>query len=227
MPTPNQVVKQINDRIHRLVRSGLADNQLTAFQRKNGRRVEIVFPNAEYISTVLKNIDYVDMYRILVRQRAYNLKMCDGALIQMTYDFSDRTLVRHRLAFLPAPHLDEFQKAPETYLDDELHGDVVARNVIPFPFRYDYDARAGRHQPLEHPLSHLTLGQYERCRMPVSAPVTPNWFVDFVVRNFYHTATRRYADGMPAGGAVFDEVILPEERRVVHVTIPGRTSRLR
>ena len=220
MPTPNQVMRQINDRIRRLVQSGLADNQLTAFQRKAGRRVEIVFPNAEYISAALKNIDYVDMYRLLVQARAYNLKMCDGALVQMMYDFSDRTLLRHRLAFLPAPHLDEFQNAPETYLEDELHGDVVARNVVPFPVRYDYDARYGRHRALEHPLSHLTLGQYEHCRVPVSAPVTPNWFVDFIVRNFYHTATKRYADEMPARGAVFPESILPEERQVIHRTIP-------
>ena len=98
MPTPNQVLRQINDRIRRLVQSGLADNQLAAFQRKAGRRIEIVFPNAEYISAALKNIDYVDMYRLLVQARAYNLKMCDGALIQMMYDFSDRTLLRHRLA---------------------------------------------------------------------------------------------------------------------------------
>ena len=96
MPTPKQVLRQINDRIRRLVQSGLADNQLTAFQRKAGRRIEIVFPNAEYISATLKNIDYVDMYRLLVQARAYNLKMCDGALIQMMYDFSDRTLLRHR-----------------------------------------------------------------------------------------------------------------------------------
>ena len=225
MPTPMLVTQQINDRIRRLVQSGLADHQLPAFPRKAGRRIEVVFQNSEYISAALKNVDYSDMYRILVRARAYNLKMCDGALIQMTYDFKDRALLRHRLAFLPAPHLDEFQNAPETYLEDELHGDVIARNVVPFPLRYDYDARDGHHQVLEHPLSHLTLGQYERCRVPVSAPVTPHWFIDFIVRNFYHTATRRYADEMPTGGAAFGDSILREERRVIHVTIPAAAGR--
>ena len=225
MPKPSQVVRQINDRISRLVEFGLADHQQLAFPRVSGPHVEIVFPNAEHVSVTLKNIDYRDMYQLLVRERAYNVKMCDGALIQMMYDYSDRKLLRHRLAFLPAPHLDEFQNAPETYLEDELHGDVVARNVVPFPLRYDYDARDGRHRALEHPLSHLTLGQYERCRVPVSAPVTPNWFVDFIVRNFYHTAIRRYADEMPTAGAVFSESILPEERRVIHMTVPASARR--
>ena len=221
MPTPNQIMKEINGGIRRLVQSGLADDQLLALRRAAGRRVEIAFPNAEYMSASLKNIDYRDMYQLLLRERVYNVRMCDGALMQMTYEFSGRELLRHRLAFLPAPHLEEFQNSPETYLDDELHGDVVARNVVPFPLRYDYDAREGRPRPVEHPLSHLTLGQYDRCRIPVSAPVTPHWFVDFVVRNFYHTASRHYADEMPTSGAVFGESILPEERRVIHVAIPA------
>ena len=224
MPQPKQVLRQINNRISRLVELGLADHQQLAFLRGTGRRVAVVFPNAEHMSVALRNIDYREMYRLLVRERAYNIKMCDGALIQMMYDYSNQALLRHRLAFLPAPHLDEFQNAPETYIEDELHGDVVTRNVLPVPLRYDYDAREGRHRAVEHPLSHLTLGQYERCRVPVSAPVTPSWFIDFVVRNFYHTDARCYADEMPPGGAVFGESILPEERRVVHVQIPVQTS---
>ena len=147
--------------------------------------------------------------------------MLDGALVQMLYEFSDGVVQRHRLAFLPAPHLDEFQNAPDTYLDDELHGDVVARRVVPFPLRYDYDARAGRHRELHHPRSHLTLGQYEQCRIPVTAPVAPHWFVDFVLRNFYHTPSRQYADEMPSsGGWRFDESITTAERRLVHVAVP-------
>ena len=35
------------------------------------------------------------------------------------------------------------------------------------------------------------------------------------------TATRRYADELPAGAAVFPESVLPTERRVIHVTMPG------
>ena len=160
----------------RLVRSGLVDNQLNAFVKKDGRQVRVIFPNSEHINLVLKNIEYAKMYRLLVQERAYNLRMCDGALIQMMYEFSGRKLLRHRLAFLPAPHLDEFQNAPDTYLEDELHGDVVAKNLVPFPLRFDYDASLDRNRPVEHPLSHLSLGQYKHCRVPVSAPVTPYRF---------------------------------------------------
>ena len=224
MPTANRIMVEINDRIRRLVEVGLADRFHLGFLRRMGRRVEITFPNAAHVSLSLKAVEYADVYRGLAHEGTYNVKMLDGALIQMTYDFSDNRLQRHRLAFFPAPHLHEFQNDPDVYLDDELHGDVIARDVVPFPLRCDYDARDSRHVDVAHPKSHLTLGQYEHCRIPVSAPVTPHWFIDFVLRNFYHTPSRRYADEMPPGGAAFDDSVSPAERRIVHVVIPKRET---
>ena len=125
---------------------------------------------------------------------------------------------------MPAPHLYDFQSSPEVYLEDELHGDVVAKSVVPFPLRYDYDKGNGCHRDVTHPKSHLTLGEYEHCRIPVSAPVTPHWFIDFVLRNFYDTPSRRYADELPPAGGSFDESITSNERRVVHVVVPRSTG---
>jgi hypothetical protein len=221
MLTPKQVTQQINARIGRLVEIGLSDHQAFAFMRRSGRNVSVVFDSARSASSLsMKNMAYGEMYRCLVEEQAYNVKMLDGALVQMLYEFFGSTLLRHRLAFFPAPHLDEFQNDPDIYLEDQTYGDVVARDVVPFPLRFDYDARDGRYRELLHPKSHLTLGQYERCRIPVSAPITPHWFVDFILRNFYHTAARHYADEMPPVGDVFDQTISPLERRVVHVAIP-------
>ena len=224
MPTASRIRNQVNERIRRLVEIGLADRYHIGFLRRTGRRVEITFPNAIHVSLSLKNIEYAEIYLGLVRNGAYNVKMLDGALIQMMYEFVGDRLQRHRLAFFPAPHLHEFQNSPDIYLDDELHGDVVARSIVPFPLRCDYDGRDGRHTNVAHPKSHLTLGQYEHCRIPVSAPVTPHWFIDFLLRNFYQTPGRSYAEGMPAGGVVFEESISPAERRVVHLVIPGPAS---
>ena len=222
MPTPNQVKGQINELVGHLVEIGFADDQCFAFQRTvQSNLVEITFANAEYISTALRDLPYNEVYHSLVKDRAYNVKMLDGALLQMMYEFTDGILERHRLAFFPAPHLEEFQNNPDVYLEDEIYADVVAKNIVPSPVRFDYDAGDDRHQELAHPKSHLTLGQYKNCRIPVTAPMTPFWFIDFILRNFYHSAFERYADRLPAHGGSFAESIHSTERGVVHVVVPA------
>lgn len=221
MPTPQRTLRQINDLILYLVNRGLADAQYFAFQRSMGRElVQVSFQGAEHVSVALRNRSYDEIYERLREVRAFNVKMLDGALMQMMYLFADGVVRRHRLAFFPAPHLEEFQNNEEIYLDDEVDADVVARNVVPFPVRFDYDARVDR-RDAAHPLSHLTLGQYRNCRIPVSAPVTPSRFVDFILRNFYHTAFIRYADRLPTGTWSFAETIRPDERGVAHVVVPA------
>lgn len=223
MSSPGKVKKQVDEIVGYLVEVGLARDQSFALRRQlTGTSVEVSFPKAEVVSFALKDRSYGEIYRELERMRAYNVKMPDGALVQMMYIFVEEELQRHRLAFFPAPHLEEFQNNPDVYMEDEIYGDVIARSIVPFPIRFDYDGRVGVHQELIHPKSHLTLGQYESCRIPVTAPITPFWFIDFILRNFYHTAFELYAEKLPRFGDIFDETILAAERRVVHVAVPSK-----
>ena len=219
MTTPNQIVRRINELTIYLARIGLSDDQHSAFQRSDSNIMQVTFDGAEHVSISLKDRSYKEIYKHLKQERAYNVKMLDGALIQMMYTFDNRTLQRHRLAFFPAPHLEEFQNNPDIYQDDEIYADVIAKNIVPFPVRFDYDA--GYYQELVHPKSHLTLGQYEHCRIPVTAPMMPRRFIDFILRNFYHTESVRYTDKLPAQRGSFAESIFPTEQDVVHVVVPA------
>ncbi len=222
MLTPDQIKDQINRLIRYLVEISLSNIQYYAFQRQGrGNAVEITFDNAGHVPIALKDLPYNEIYKRLVDADAYNVKMLDGALIQMMYAFSGGMLQSHRLAFFPAPHLEEYQNNPDVYRDDEIYADVIARNIVPFPVRFDYNARDSLHQKLVHPKSHLTLGQYENCRIPVTAPMTPLWFIDFILRNFYNTADERYTDDLLAQSGAFAESILPVERGVVHMVVPA------
>jgi len=142
--------------------------------------------------------------------------MLDGAMLQMVYEFAGRELVRHRLAFLPSPNLLDFQNDPELYVEELMYADVVENGVVTVPLRFDYDGRDGVAIELDHPLSHLTLGQYSGCRIPVTAGVTPHAFIDFVLRGFYKTA----ASSIGAPVVRFPECISAGERQVVHVGTP-------
>ena len=222
MPTPNQIRNQINEIVRYLVEVGLADDQNFAFQRAARFGImETTFQHANQVSLALRDHTYSEIYQNLAQERAYNVKLPDGAMVQMMYVFSYGTLERHRLAFFPSPFLEEFQNNPDVYLDDEVYADVVAKNIVSFPIRFDYDARSTLHQELVHPKSHMTLGQYENCRVPVTAPMTPIRFIDFILRNFYHTAFVRYADQLPLAVGAFPDSILPSERNVVHVVVPA------
>ena len=221
MQTPNEIVKRINALSGFLIGAGLADDQRFAFQRSMaGNLVHVTFEKAELVSVAMKDRSYNEIYQQLTQERAFTVKLLDGALVQMMYAFLDGDLQSHRLGFFPSPHLEEFQNSPDIYLNDEIYADVVAKNIVPFPVRFDYNAQHFAHELLMHPRSHLTLGQYENCRIPVSAPLTPGRFIDFILRNFYHTAFARYADDLPVHGRPFAESILSSERNIVHVVIP-------
>ncbi|MCP4367381.1 MAG: DUF2290 domain-containing protein [Deltaproteobacteria bacterium] len=183
--------------------------------------VEITFPGEQNTSISMKNISYTDIYDRLKEQRAYIAIMADGAMIQMMYAFRNGKLERHRLAFFPSPHLEEFQNDPEIYLDDEVYAEIVNKNIVPFPIRFDFDNREGVCEEVVHPKSHLTLGQYRNCRIPVSSPLMPFHFIEFILRNFYDTAHSKFSNKLyRTHKKLFDSSILRAEKNIIYVQIP-------
>lgn len=222
MPTATQIRDQINRLIAHLVEIGLVNDQNFAYVREfGGTHLEVSFQGAEHLSLTLKNREYAQVYRELQVERAFTMLMADSAIIQMNYIFNGSELERHRLAFLPSPFLERFQNDPDIYLEEVLYAEVVAKNIVPFPLRFDFDAREGVYTELHHPKSHLTLGQYENCRIPVTAPLTPSHFVDFILRHFYNTAFLTYVDRLPRFNKYFEDTYLPAERSVLHVNVPA------
>ncbi|WP_430233283.1 DUF2290 domain-containing protein [Nitrosomonas communis] len=220
-PTPQSIKRQIDDLVAKLIELGLSDDQnVTVLKQTGSTSFRITFSGDIAISAALKNRDYVSVYEELVNARAYNLKLLDGAMVQMQYEFSDETLLRHRLAFFPSPYLTPFQEEPEVYLQDVLFAEIVSRRIVPFPLRFDFDAREGRFSDIVHPKCHLTLGQYQDCRIPVTAPLAPRWFIDFILRNFYHTAFNQYAEKLNMHEILFDKSILQEEQNIIHISTP-------
>lgn len=221
MPTPNATRTQIYDIVLYMMDTGLSDDQnFPVLDDRERPLLRVSFPGAEHVGIALRDRPYEEIYRDLADSRAFNIKMLDGALVQMTYQFVRGGLMNHRLAFFPSPSLAEFQNDPQSYFDDDLYADIVANNIVHVPLRFDYDASEDLHQVLTHPKSHLTLGQYMNCRVPVSAPLTPLQFIDFLLRSFYHTAYQNYAAKLPATSARFPDSILPAERGVVHIVVP-------
>jgi hypothetical protein len=169
------------------------------------------------MSVALKNLPYSEIYNELDRARCFNFKMLDGALISLRYRFDGGQLCEHNLSFFPSPDLEHFQNDPEIYLEDEIYADVLAKNIVPFPIRFDFSSDVTKFVEIDHPYTHLTLGQYKNCRIPVCSPLAPFTFGGFILRNFYNTAFVKYSSHIPHRGASFAKTITPMEQNIPHV----------
>ena len=169
------------------------------------------------ISIAMKNIAYEEIYKMLDNNKNYNIKMLDGALIQMLYCYEGKELASHRLAFFPSPNLESYQNEPDLYEDDEIYADILNRNIVTFPIRFDYSPN--EFIEFEHPKSHATLGQYKNCRIAISEPLTPEIFIEFILRSFYNTAFKKHSSNFVLGTHRFNKTVTAKEKSVLHLGI--------
>jgi hypothetical protein len=213
MPGSVTVFKQIQKITEKLIKFGLSTQQ----NYPSNQQGNIAYFGMKDISIAMKNIAYEEIYKNLEESKNYNIKMVDGALIQMLYCFKDNKLVSHRLAFFPAPNLESFQNEPEYYENDEIYADILRRNIVTFPVRFDFDP--DKFEEIEHPNTHATLGQYKNCRIPVSEPLTPEIFIIFILRNFYNTAFKKYTQQLNMSSYRFNQTITNKEKSLLHLGI--------
>ena len=216
--TPQQTLRQVNELTEALVGLSLSNEQnFPATHGKTNAAFEITVSTATAMSVALKNLAYCDIYSELEKARCFNIKMLDGALISLRYRFMAGVICEHALSYFPSPDLEQFQNEPEVYLEDAIYADVIAKNIVPFPVRFDFSDDPEKFIDVHHPYSHLTLGQYENCRIPVCSPLGPLAFGGFILRNFYNTAFRKYSEKIPGSTLAFANTITANERRIPHV----------
>lgn len=219
---PSATFKQIQSITGELIQLSLCNDQnFPRLIRGQGNTSEISCSAVSGFSQAMKNRPYREIYEYLDQSRVYNLKMIDGAIIQFGYRFFGDQLISQRLAFFPSPFLDEFQNNSEIYEMDELYADVIFKNIVAFPIRFDYSSDDDIFIPIEHPKAHLTLGQYQNCRIPVSAPLTPSQFIDFILRSFYNTAYKKCPNFSAMHNGYYESTLHELELAVLHLSTPS------
>ena len=121
MMMKQKIIKQIENITSSLIKVGLSVEQNFP-SSQNG---SIYINGKQDLSIALKNISYKEIYTVLEKDKNYNIKMIDGALIQFMYLFEEDKLIKYRLAFFPSPSLEEFQNNSEIYEIDEIYADVI------------------------------------------------------------------------------------------------------
>lgn len=214
---PSDVYSQINEVISLLVEAGLCDHQRFPALRIDGSHSRIVISDAPDLSVSLKSKSYIEIYEELRKSEAYHIRMLDGALIQLLFSFDNNIIQTHRLAFFPSPTLEMYDSSPENYEADKIFADIVGEFSVKFPIRFDYSSSDEDHEDVNHPKSHLTLGQYKGCRVPVNSPLTPFRFMRFILRNFYNPAYSSVNLDEKAQRTGFPNVITVAEQTILFI----------
>lgn len=77
------------------------------------------------------------------------------------------------------------------YDEDDIYGDILNKSVLPpVIVRADYN-RDMVESTSHHPYSHITLGEYKNCRIPVDKPKSPVNFVKFAMEHFYYVPSAK------------------------------------
>lgn len=213
--------RDLDDLVGALIEVGVCSVPNFASVRDFGAVEEVSFSSAERVSLISSEDSYEELYGCVATARSFNARLIDGGLLQMMYRFRRGELIQHRLVFFPSPQLPSFQSVPEEYMSDRWFVEVISRKIVPFPLRFDFDDRDEVRSEIVHPSSHLTLGDAKGCRIPVTRPVPPKWFVDFVIRNFYQVEGLDILGKLPRCSSTFDRCITPNEERIIHLNVPA------
>jgi hypothetical protein len=219
--TINETYQEIAGITQEIIEKGLSVDE--KWPNRSGPRIS--WQDQRDLSIALKNVPYADKYEVLQKDRNFNFKMVDGALVQMLYEFNanGRELQSHRLAFFPSPTLERYDSNPNAYEeqyygDSEFH-DLIEKNIVAFPIRLDFNVKPDLFTEIEHPYSHATFGEYEFCRIPVSSPLTPSIFMHFILRNFYNYAFRLKGSFCNITDFRYPTTITKLERQLLHFNI--------
>lgn len=213
------VKREIEDIIRFLVEYGLSSFQQYPVIREHSNCIKTLeWSLVSNLSISLKNLEYQMIYTEIDKNKDYTLKLIDGNIIQMMYAFKNNQIISHRLAMFPSPNLEAFQNEPEIYENDQIYADIIAKNIVTFPIRFDFDKDeiVSEHP---HPHAHATLGQYKNCRIPIYGPLSPQVFMRFILQNFYSSFYYTYLDKSKNGRCNRIYTIRDKEKESLHFNI--------
>ena len=230
MSIPKEVCTEVRLLTEALIAIGLSVQQNYPYY--DSKKGIVQWDGFSDVSIALKNVSYLDKYSAIDLNRNYNIKLLDSALIQMSYMFDrDSFITSHRLAYFPYPLIERYDENENQY-DSEYYGgsefhdvidpiDGVKDNRVTFPFRFDFAPKDFR--DVWHSKSHLHLGEFENCRIPVSVPLTPFHFVHFIIRSFYSAKLEEFLEKAAPREILFDRCISENEESIMHIEV-GRNS---
>lgn len=156
-----------------------------------GEVVEITHENKSNESNILydRHLPIEKIMNILLENKEYNLLLYDRSIIKYQFTISNGKICKERLIFIKKHNYlwtkDEINKKD---IDDFGIDWFQEEASIPIVIRIDYDDE--NYEDIIHPITHMTLSNYEECRIPMMGAVTLYNFMNFVLNFFYNDSLK-------------------------------------
>lgn len=148
-----------------------------------------LYPNSDFSIAVVRDLEYVDLWKIHVLKHWYDIRLKDNSLL---YFYKEASKVS--MSYLGCPYdsmtMDEFKESygADTVDDEveELYEEYLSTadiKRVPNYFRYDLEISSYREG--EHPLAHMHCGLMESVRIGVGKELDFMSFSAFVLRQMY------------------------------------------
>lgn len=109
MKLARMVFNQINNLTSDLVGTAICNDQNYPIRKGLSWDNCLIDFGSSDVAAALKNKPYRELFYSVDQARSYNLKLLDGALLQLQYSFENNLLLNHRLVFFPNPDLKPMQ----------------------------------------------------------------------------------------------------------------------
>lgn len=152
-----------------------------------GDIVEITRENRTNESNIMydKQISIDDVMNTLLEKKEYNMLLYDRSIIQYEFYVENGKIKKERLIFIKKHNY--LWKKEEINLKEAEDIEVdwfQEEKGIPTVIRIDYDKDS--YEEIAHPITHMTLSNYDECRIPMMGSVSLYNFVNFVLNFFYN-----------------------------------------
>lgn len=205
MKNSKQIISEIQKDFGLVVNSLLQKNLVRDYCsfsiKDNNSQFSVTRPNRKNESNILfdRTCSITDMTDILLENHEYNLLFYDKGIFQFEFEVYDGKIIKERFIFLKKQNKLWNKEEISLLDDDEIAEDWFSNEIgIPIIIRVDFDKH--NYVELTHPISHMTINNYEECRIPMRGPISISKFVNFILNIFYN-------DSIDAFESLYDEEI--------------------
>ena len=164
----------------------IRDSKSHSISEKGGRII-ITRSNKANESNILydKHLPIETIMDTLLEKKEYNILLYDRSIIQYEFIIERGKIIKERLIFIKKHN---YLWSKEEIADKDMENfeiDWFEEELgIPVVIRIDYDQE--NHIDIIHPITHMTLSNYEECRIPMMGSVSLYNFINFILNFFYN-----------------------------------------